>query len=263
MAKSGKVIITCAVTGAIHTPTMSPYLPLTPDEVAEQAISAAEAGAAILHLHARDPKDGRPTPDPAVFMQFLPRIKQATDAVINITTGGGLGMTLAERLAAPVKASPEMCSLNMGSINFGLYPMLNRYKEFKHPWEKPYLEGTRDFVFKNTFADIEGTLKTLDEGHGTRFEFECYDVGHLYNLAHFLAAGRHKLPFVTMGAVMGGNVRVGLEDSLYIGKGQLAKTNAEQVSRIRSILENLSLEIASPTEARQMLALKGGDRVTF
>jgi uncharacterized protein (DUF849 family) len=311
MAKSGKVIITCAVTGAIHTPTMSPYLPLTPDEVAEQAISAAEAGAAILHLHARDPKDGRPTPDPAVFMQFLPRIKQATDAVINITTGGGLGMTLAERLAAPVKASPEMCSLNMGSINFGLYPMLNRYKEFKHPWEKPYLEGTRDFVFKNTFADIEGTLKTLGEGHGTRFEFECYDVGHLYNLAHFLdrklvkpplfvqtifgimggigadpenlthmkriadklfgedyywsilAAGRHQLPFVTMGAVMGGNVRVGLEDSLYIGKGQLAKTNAEQVSRIRSILENLSLEIASPTEARQMLALKGGDRVTF
>jgi len=311
MAKSGKVIITCAVTGAIHTPTMSPYLPLTPDEVAEQAIGAAEAGAAILHLHARDPKDGRPTPDPAVFMQFLPRIKQATDAVINITTGGGLGMTLAERLAAPVKASPEMCSLNMGSINFGLYPMLNRYKEFKHPWEKPYLEGTRDFVFKNTFADIEGTLKTLDEGHGTRFEFECYDVGHLYNLAHFLdrklvkpplfvqtifgimggigadpenlthmkriadklfgedyywsilAAGRHQLPFVTMGAVMGGNVRVGLEDSLYIGKGQLAKTNAEQVSRIRSILENLSLEIASPTESRQMLALKGGDRVTF
>jgi uncharacterized protein (DUF849 family) len=311
MAKSGKVIITCAVTGAIHTPTMSPYLPLTPDEVAEQAIGAAEAGAAILHLHARDPKDGRPTPDPAVFMQFLPRIKQATDAVINITTGGGLGMTLAERLAAPVKASPEMCSLNMGSINFGLYPMLNRNKEFKHPWEKPYLEGTRDFVFKNTFADIEGTLKTLGEGHGTRFEFECYDVGHLYNLAHFLdrklvkpplfvqtifgimggigadpenlthmkriadklfgedyywsilAAGRHQLPFVTMGAVMGGNVRVGLEDSLYIGKGQLAKTNAEQVSRIRSILENLSLEIASPTEARQMLALKGGDRVTF
>ena len=311
MAKSGKVIITCAVTGAIHTPTMSPYLPLTPDEVAEQAIGAAEAGAAILHLHARDPKDGRPTPDPAVFMQFLPRIKQATAAVLNITTGGGLGMTLAERLAAPVKASPEMCSLNMGSINFGLYPMLNRYKEFKHPWEKPYLEGTRDFVFKNTFADIEGTLKTLDEGHGTRFEFECYDVGHLYNLAHFLdrklvkpplfvqtifgimggigadpenlthmkriadklfgedyywsilAAGRHQLPFVTMGAVMGGNVRVGLEDSLYIGKGQLAKTNAEQVSRIRSILENLSLEIASPTEARQMLALKGGDRVTF
>jgi uncharacterized protein (DUF849 family) len=311
MAKSGKVIITCAVTGAIHTPTMSPYLPLTPDEIAEQAIGAAEAGAAILHLHARDPKDGKPTPDPAVFMQFLPRIKQATDAVINITTGGGLGMTLAERLAAPVKASPEMCSLNMGSINFGLYPLQNRYKDFKYPWEQPYLENTRDFVFKNTFKDIEGTLQILGEGHGTRFEFECYDVGHLYNLAHFLdrklvkpplfvqtifgimggigadpenlshmkriadklfgddyywsilAAGRHQLPFVTMGAVMGGNVRVGLEDSLYLGKGQLAKTNAEQVRRIRSILENLSLEIASPAEARRMLALKGGDRVTF
>ena len=186
MAKSGKVIITCAVTGSIHTPTMSPYLPLTPDEVAEQAIGAAEAGAAILHLHARDPKDGRPTPDPAVFMQFLPRIKQATNAVVNITTGGGHGMTLEERLAAPLRASPEMCSLNMGSMNFGLYPMLNRYKEFKYDWEKPYLEGTDDLIFRNTFKDIERILKELGEAHGTRFEFECYDVGHLYNLAHFL-----------------------------------------------------------------------------
>ena len=311
MAKSGKVIITCAVTGSIHTPTMSPHLPLTPAEVAEQAIGAAEAGAAILHLHARDPKDGRPTPDPAVFMQFLPRIKQACNAVVNITTGGGHGMTLEERLAAPLKAAPEMCSLNMGSMNFGLYPMLNRYKEFKHDWERHHLEMTRDFIFRNTFKDIERILKELGEAHGTRFEFECYDVGHLYNLAHFLdrklvkpplfvqtifgilggigadpenvthmkhiadklfgdsyywsilAGGRHQMPLITMGAIMGGNVRVGLEDSLYLGKGQLAKSNAEQVTRIRTILENLSLEIASPAEARTMLDLKGGDRVSF
>jgi 3,5-dioxohexanoate:acetyl-CoA acetone transferase len=311
MARSGKVIITCAVTGSIHTPTMSPYLPVTPDEVASQAIGAAEAGAAILHLHARDPKDGRPTPDPAVFMQFLPRIKQASKAVINITTGGGHKMTLEERLAAPLKTSPEMCSLNMGSMNFGLYPMLGRYKEFKHEWEKPYLEGTKDLIFRNTFQDIERILKDLGEGHGTRFEFECYDVGHLYNLAHFLdrklvkppllvqtifgilggigadpenlahmkriadklfgdsyhwsilAAGRHQMPLITMGAIMGGSVRVGLEDSLYLGKSQMAKTNAEQVTRIRTILENLSLEIATPDEARQMLELKGGDAVNF
>jgi len=311
MAKTGKVIITCAVTGSIHTPTMSPYLPLTPDEVATQAIEAAEAGAAILHLHARDPKDGRPTPDPKVFMQFLPRIKQASDAVINITTGGGHGMTLAERLAAPLAASPEMCSLNMGSMNFGLYPMLAKYKAFRHDWERVHLENSRDFIFRNTFKDIEYILKNLGEAHGTRFEFECYDIGHLYTLAHFLdrklvkpplfvqsifgilggigadpenlthakhiadklfgeqycwsilAAGRHQLPLVTMGAIMGGNVRVGLEDSLFIGKGQLAKSNADQVRRIRSILENLSLEIASPEEARALLQLKGGDAVAF
>ncbi len=311
MARLGKVIITCAVTGSIHTPTMSPYLPVTPDEVAEQAIGAAEAGAAILHLHARNPKDGSPTPDPAVFMQFLPRIKQSTKAVVNITTGGGHKMTLEERLAAPLRASPEMCSLNMGSMNFGLYPMLARYKEFKHEWEKPYLENTKDLIFRNTFGDIERILKDLGQAHGTRFEFECYDVGHLYNLAHFLdrklveppllvqtifgilggigadpenlahmkriadklfgdayywsilAAGRHQMPLITMGAIMGGSVRVGLEDSLYLGKGQLAKTNAEQVMRIRAILENLSLEIATPDEARQMLALKGGDAVKF
>jgi uncharacterized protein (DUF849 family) len=311
MAKRGKVIITCAVTGSIHTPTMSPHLPVTPDEIAAQAIGAAEAGAAILHLHARDPKDGKPTPDPAVFMQFLPRIKQACDAVINITTGGGHNMTVDERLAAPLRASPEMCSLNMGSMNFGLYPMLNRYKEFKYEWEPKYLEMTRDFIFRNTFKDIERILKDLGEGHGTRFEFECYDVGHLYTLAHFLdrklvkpplfvqtifgilggigadpenlthmkhiadklfgdqyywsilAAGRHQLPLVTMGAIMGGNVRVGLEDSLYLGKGKLAESNADQVRRIRDILENLSLEVATPKEAREMLALKGGDRVTF
>jgi uncharacterized protein (DUF849 family) len=311
MARSGKVIISCAVTGSIHTPTMSPHLPLTPDEVASQAIEAAEAGAAILHLHARDPKDGRPTPDPKVFMQFLPRIKQASDAVVNITTGGGHGMSLEERLAAPLAASPEMCSCNMGSMNFGLFPMLNRYKEFKHEWERTHLENSRDFIFRNTYKDIEYILKHLGEGHGTRFEFECYDIGHLYNLAHFLdrglvkpplfvqsifgilggigpdpenvthmkhiadklfgdqyywsvlAGGRHQLPLVTMAAIMGGNVRVGLEDSLYIGKGKLASSNAEQVRRIRTILENLSLDVATPKEAREMLALKGGDQVAF
>jgi uncharacterized protein (DUF849 family) len=311
MALRSKVIITCAVTGSIHTPTMSPYLPLTPDEIAKQSIEAAEAGAAIIHLHARDPRDGKPTPDPDVFMQFLPRIKQSCDAVVNITTGGGHGMTLQERLAAPLRAKPEVCSLNMGSMNFGLFPMLERYKEFKHDWERQHLENSRDFIFRNTFKDIEYVLKELGEGCGTRFEFECYDIGHLYNLAHFLdrglvkppllvqsvfgilggigadpenvahmkriadklfgdqyhwsvlAAGRHQLPLITMAAVMGGSVRVGLEDSIYLGKGQLAKSNAEQVRRIRTILENLSLEIASPTEARDILKLKGGDKVAF
>jgi uncharacterized protein (DUF849 family) len=311
LATARKVIITCAVTGSIHTPTMSEYLPITPQEVAEGAIGAAEAGAAILHLHARDPRDGRPTPDPAVFMEFLPRIKQATDAVVNITTGGGHGMTLQERLAAPLRAKPEMCSLNMGSMNFGLYPMLDRYKSFKHEWERKHLENSRDFIFRNTFKDIEGVLQQLGEGCGTRFEFECYDIGHLYSLAHFLdrklvkpplfvqtifgilggigadhenlvhmrriadklfgddyqwsilAAGRHQMPFITMGAIMGGNVRVGLEDSLYLGRGQLAKSNAEQVTRIRTILENLSLDIATPKEARAILDLKGGDQVAF
>jgi uncharacterized protein (DUF849 family) len=305
------VIITCAVTGSIHTPSMSPHLPITPSEIAEGAIAAAEAGATILHLHARDPKDGRPTPDPAVFMEFLPRIKQSTDAVVNITTGGGHGMTVEERLAAPMRAQPEMCSLNMGSMNFGLYPALDRFKEWKYDWEPQFLESTRDFIFRNTFKDIEHILKELGEGCGTRFEFECYDVGHLYNLAHFLdrglvqpplfvqtifgilggigadlenlmhmrriadklfgkdyawsilAAGRHQMSFVTTGAMMGGNVRVGLEDSLYLGKGQLAESNAAQVAKIRRILEDLSLEIATPAEAREQLALKGGDQVAF
>jgi len=306
-----KVIITCAVTGSIHTPTMSPYIPITPDEVAKDAIAAAEAGASILHLHARDPKDGRPTPSADVFMEFLPRIKQQTNAVVNITTGGGHGMTLQDRLQAPLRAKPEMCSLNMGSMNFGLYPMLSRYKDWKHEWEPQYLENSRDFIFRNTFKDIEYILKELGEGCGTRFEFECYDVGHLYNLAHFLdrklvkpplfvqtifgilggigvdhenvmhmrtianklfgdqyrwsvlAAGRHQLPLISMAAIMGANVRVGLEDSLWLGRGQLAKSNAEQVTRIREILAGLSLEIATPEEARKMLDLKGGDRVAF
>ena len=311
MAAARKVIITCAVTGSIHTPTMSPHLPITPSEIAEGAIAAAEAGATILHLHARDPQDGRPTPDPAVFMEFLPRIKQSTDAVINITTGGGHGITVEERLAAPMRAQPEMCSLNMGSMNFGLYPILDRFKEWKYDWEPQFLESTRDFIFRNTFKDIEHILQELGEGCGTRFEFECYDVGHLYNLAHFLdrglirpplfvqtvfgilggigadlenlmhmrriadklfgadyawsilAAGRHQMSFVTTGAMMGGNVRVGLEDSLYLGKGQLAESNAAQVAKIRRILEDLSLEIATPAEAREQLALKGGDQVAF
>jgi uncharacterized protein (DUF849 family) len=311
MAATRKVVITCAVTGSIHTPTMTPYLPITPDEIAQAAIGAAEAGAAIIHLHARDPKDGRPTPDPEVFMQFLPRIKQSCDAVLNITTGGGAGMTVAERLAGALRAKPEMATCNMGSMNFGLYPMLGKYKEFKYDWEPKHLENSRDFIFRNTFKDIEHVMKDLGEGCGTRFEFECYDVGHLYTLAHFLergivkpplfvqtifgilggigadtenvahmkriadklfgdqyvwsvlAAGRHQMSFVTLAAIMGGNVRVGLEDSIYVGKGQLAKSNAEQVGRIRTILENLSLEIATPKEARAMLNLKGGDQVAF
>ena len=309
MAKSGKVIITCAVTGSIHTPTMSPYLPITPDEVAEQAIGAAEAGAAILHLHARDPKDGRPTPDPAVFMQFLPRIKQATKAVINITTGGGHKMTVEERLAAPLQASPEMCSLNMGSMNFGIFPLADRYKKWKFDWEQPYLRNTDDFIFRNTFRDITYILETLSDS-GTKFEHECYDVGHLYNLAHFidrglvkppffvqlifgilggigaeldnmvfmkrtadrlfdpknfqwsvLAAGRHQMPFVTQAALMGGNVRVGLEDSIFIERGKLAGSNAEQVVKIRRILAEMGHEPATPADARAMLGLKGQDEV--
>jgi uncharacterized protein (DUF849 family) len=312
MAKAtGKVIITCAVTGSIHTPTMSDHLPITPDEIAEQAIAAAAAGAAVLHLHARDPETGKPTPDPDVFMRFLPRIKQSTDAIINITTGGGHNMTVAERLEAGFKASPELCSCNMGSMNFGIFPLASRYKEWKHDWEKPYLEGTHDFIFRNTFKDIEYILTELGEGHGTRFEFECYDTGHLYNLAHFverglakppvflqlifgilggigpepdnllfmkrtadrlfgddyvfsvLGAGRHQMPLAAMGAALGGNVRVGLEDSLYIGRGKLAESNADQVAKIRRILEEMSLEIATPAEAREILDLKGGDRVAF
>ena len=306
-----KVIISCAVTGAIHTPSMSEHLPITPEEIARSSIEAAEAGAAIIHLHARDPVTGEPTPDPAVFMQFLPTIKQSTDAVVNITTGGGLSMTLEERLAAPMMAKPEMCSLNMGSMNFNISNAANRVKTWKHAWEKPYLERTDNYIFRNTFRDIEDIVERLGKGHGTRFEFECYDIGHLYNLAYMmdrkvvegplfvqsifgilggigadtknlqfaretadrlfgdqyvwsvLAAGRHQMPFTTMAGIMGGNVRVGLEDSLYIGKGKMAVSNAEQVRKIRRILEDLSLEIATPAEARAILNLKGGDRVGF
>ena len=306
-----KVVITCAVTGSVHTPTMSEYLPITPAQIAEQAIGAAEAGAAVLHLHARDPVDGRPSPDPDVFMQFLPQIRQATDAIVNISTGGGMPMTVHDRMQAALRAQPEMASLNMGTMNFGLYPVLERYAEWKHDWEPGFLESSRDFVFKNTFADIETLLSEVGEGCGTRFEFECYDVGHLYTLAHFLdrglvrpplfvqfvlgilggigadpdnlafmkrtadklfgddyrfsvlGAGRHQVPLATMCAAMGGNVRVGLEDNLFIEKGVLARSNAEEVEKIRGILEGLSLEVATPAEARAMLGLKGGDRVAF
>lgn len=310
MRRAEKVIITCAVTGSIHTPTMSPHLPITPAEIAEQAIAAANAGAAMLHLHARDPKTGRPSQDPELFGEFLPSIKDRTDAIINITTGGGLGMTLDQRLAPALKAQPEIASMNMGSFNFNISAAADRIHEFKFDWERPYLEMTKDFILSNTFAQIERGLQSMG-ANGTRFEFECYDVGHLYNLAHFvgrklasppffiqavfgilggqgadyenlhhmkatadrlfgedyylsvLAAGRHQLPFVTMSAILGGNVRVGLEDSLYCGKGRLAVSNAEQVQKIRRILEELSLEIATPQEARSMLQTKGAKNVNF
>lgn len=309
--RTPKVIISCAITGSIHTPSMSDALPITPDEIAQSAIEAAEAGAAILHLHARDPKDGRPSASAEVFGQFLPRIKQATDAVVNITTGGGLTMTMDQRLEGAMAARPEMASLNMGSMNFGIFPMAARDRDWKHDWEKPYLQGTDNFIFRNTFKDIEHILTNLGQAHGTRFEHECYDVGHLYNVAHFvdrgllkppffiqmifgilggigaapenlifmketadklfgddyrwsvLGAGRHQMPLITQAAMMGGNVRVGLEDNLYIGAGQLARSNAEQVAKIRRIIEELGLAIATPDEAREILALKGGDKVGF
>ncbi len=305
-----KVIISCAVTGAVHIPSQSPYLPLTPDQIAESALGAAEAGATILHLHARRPEDGKPTPDPEMYMRFLPRIAAGTNAVINITTGGGQGMTLDERLAAAKRIQPEMCSLNMGSMNFGRFGIKSRIKEYKYDWEEADLESSRDYIFRNTYADIERVLATLGE-YGIRFEFECYDVGHLYNLAHFLdrglvkpplfvqtifgilggigtdpedllhmkrtadrllgdayrwsilGAGRHQMNLTTMGAIMGGNVRVGLEDSIYLGKGQLADSNAALVSKMKRILTELSLEVATPEEARAMLNLKGKENTAI
>lgn len=306
-----KVIITCAVTGSIHTPTMSAHLPITPKQIADDAVAAAEAGAAILHLHARDPVDGRPTPDEMVFRQFLPEIKQRTDAVINITTGGAQTMTIEQRLQGPRALRPEMCSLNMGSMNFGLYPAKEKISDWRYTWEPQYLESSRSGIFRNTFEDIETIVAQMGEGCGTRFEFECYDMGHLYSLAHFLdrglvrpplfvqtifgilggigadienlvhmrriaeklfgddyewsilAAGRHQTRFVTTGAIMGGNVRVGLEDSIYLSRGVMAKSNGEQVAKIRRILEELSLEVAGPDEVRQRLALKGANEVGF
>jgi len=310
MAKSRKVIITCAVTGSIHTPSMSPHLPVTPSEIAEAAIGAIEAGAAIVHLHARDPEDGRPTQDPDMFMQFLPRIKQSTNGVINITTGGAPSMTVEERARPASKLAPEVASLNLGSMNFGLFPMLNRFKDFKHDWERQHLENSRDLIFKNTFNDIEYTIRSCSE-NGTRFECECYDTSHLYNLAYFLdagilkppifvqtvfgllggigahpedvmhmkrtadrlfggdyvwsvlGAGRNQIPTAAIAASMGGNVRVGLEDSLWAGPGKLAESNAEQVRLAKKVLEGLSLEVATPDEAREILSLKGGDQVNF
>ncbi|WP_367371461.1 3-keto-5-aminohexanoate cleavage protein [Pseudomonas lini] len=305
-----KVIITCAVTGSIHTPSMSPYLPVTPDEIATAALEAAEAGAAIVHLHARDPSDGRPTQDVGLFRQFVPRIKDSSDVIINITTGGSPTMSVEERLQPALQLKPEIASLNMGSMNFGLYEMLGRFKEFKHDWEQPYLAGSEDRVFKNTFKDIAYILQSCSENQ-TRFEIECYDIGHLYTAAHFLergllkpplfiqsvfglrggigghaedilqmrrtadrlfgkdyvwsvlGAGRGQMPIAAISASIGGNVRVGLEDSLWESPGQLATSSASQVKRVRTIIEALSLEVATPEEARQMLQLKGRNSVAF
>jgi uncharacterized protein (DUF849 family) len=303
-----KIIITCAITGSIHTPSMSPYLPVSAQQITDNSIDAAKAGAAILHLHARDPENGRPSANPAHFMAFLPQIKQRCDAVLNISTGGSATMTLDDRLAAPKLAAPEMCSLNMGTMNFALYPAAERITDWKYDWEKPFLEGSDDLVFKNTPRDMVHVLQELGDRRGARFEFECYDVSHLYMLRHFvdrdlisgplfiqfvfgvlggmgpdpenlthmkliadklfgddyifsvLAAGRHQIPLITMSAILGGHVRVGLEDSLMISRGTLAKNNAEQVSKIRRIVEELGRIVATPAEARDMLHLKGADR---
>ena len=310
MATPRKVIITCAVTGAIHTPSMSPYLPVTPEQIAESAIGAAQAGAAIVHLHARNPVDGSPSQDPALFKQFLPQIKAASNVVINLTTGGAPTMSIEDRLRPALEFKPEVASLNMGSMNMGLFPMLNRFKEFKYDWEQPYLAGSHDRIFKNTFTDIAHILQSCSD-NGTRFEIECYDIGHLYTAAHFierglikppfliqsvfgilggigthpedvlhmkrtadrlfgdayrwsvLPAGRNQMPIGAQSAAMGGHVRVGLEDSLWDGPGQLAKTNADQVRRMRAILEGMSLEVATPDDAREILQLKGGNNVAF
>jgi uncharacterized protein (DUF849 family) len=310
MDLTNKVIITCAVTGSIHTPSMSPYLPVTAEEIAESAIGAAEAGAAIVHLHARNPVDGRPDQSPEAFEPFLKVIKQRSGVVINLTTGGSPYMGVEERIRPATVFKPEVASLNMGSMNFGLFPMLARFKEFKHAWEPEMLENSKDLVFRNSFKDIRYALETLNET-GTRYEFECYDTSHLYNLHYFfteglvkaplfiqtvfgllgaigphpedlmhmkrtadrlfgknyhwsvLGAGKAQMPLAAMGASMGANVRVGLEDSLWLGKGKLAETNAAQVTQVRKILEGLGREIATPDEARQILQLKGGDRVNF
>lgn len=310
MAIQRKVIITCAVTGAIHTPSMSPHLPVTPDEIVEAALGAAEAGAAILHLHARDPETGKPDQSAEAFAPFLSRIKQATSSVVNLTTGGSPFMKVDERVRPAAHWKPEVASLNMGSMNFGLFPMLNRYKEFRHDWEREHLEGSRDLVFRNSFADIEYVLRACAE-NGTKFEFECYDISHLYNLAHFvdrglveppffvqsvfgilggigphpedvahmkrtadrlfgdsyhwsaLGAGANQMRIAAQALALGGNIRVGLEDSLWAGPGRLAESNADQVRTARQLVEGLGLQIASPDEAREMLALKGADRVAF
>jgi len=310
MSAPRKVIITCAITGSIHTPSMSPYLPVTPREIADAAVAAAEAGAAIVHLHARDPVDGRPTQDPKYFREFAPDIKRRSNVVINFTTGGAATMTIEERLQPALQLKPEVASLNMGSMNFGLFPMLARFKEFKYDWEREYLASSDTRIFRNTFKDIEYIL-TSCAGNGTRFEIECYDIGHLYTAHHFftrgivkaplfiqsvfgilggigphpddvmhmkrtadrlfgdqyrwsvLGAGRNQLPIAAMSAAMGGNVRVGLEDSLWLGPGKLAESNAAQVRAVRGIIEGLGLEVATPDEAREILALKGRAAVDF
>ena len=310
MSQTRKVIITCAVTGAIHTPSMSPHLPITPDQIVAEALAAAEAGAAVLHLHARDPQTGRPDQTPEAFARFLPRIKQQTNAVINITTGGSPFMSPQERIKPAAEFKPEVASLNMGSMNFGLFHLLDRYKKFKFDWEREHLENSRDLVFRNSFKDIEYILSTCSR-NGTRFEFECYDIGHLYNLKHFLdrdlvnpplfvqsvfgilggigthaedvahmkrtadrlfgddyrwsvlGAGSAQMRIAAQAAAMGGNVRVGLEDSLWAGPKRLARSNAEQVVLVRRVLEGLGLAIATPDEARELLHLKGGAEVSF
>lgn len=310
MKRTDKVIITCAITGSIHTPTMSPHLPITADQIATNAIEAAQAGAAMLHLHARNPETGQPSQDPELFRAFLPRIKQSTDAILNITTGGGLGMSLDNRLAPAKMFKPEVCSMNMGSVNFDISGAGAKITQWQHDWEKPYLDMTKDFILSNSFAQIEEAMTQLSD-QGTRFEFECYDIAHLYNLAHFvdrklveppffiqgvfgilggigpdpenvmhmkttadrlfgedfifslLAAGRHQMRLTTLSALLGGSVRVGLEDSLYAGKGQMATSNAVQVAKIRRILEELSLTVATPDDARAMMKTKGGDNVAF
>ena len=310
MAQSRKVIITCAVTGSIHTPSMSPYLPISAKEIADAAVGAAEAGAAIVHLHARKPEDGRPDQSPDAFRAFVGEIKQRSNVVINLTTGGAPSMSVEERMQPALQLRPEVASLNMGSMNFGLFPVLARYQQFQHAWEQPYLENTKNLVFKNTFADIEFIL-TAGTANGTRFEFECYDTAHLYNLAHFLdrklatpplfvqtvfgilggigthpddvahlrrtadrlfgadyvwsvlGAGRSQMPIAALSAAQGGNVRVGLEDSLWDGPGKLAHSNADQVRRARKMLEALGLDIATPDEARTLLRLKGRNEVGF
>ncbi|MFY9675821.1 MAG: 3-keto-5-aminohexanoate cleavage protein [Terriglobales bacterium] len=309
--KNRKIIISCAITGSVHTPTMSEYLPITPRQIVDSALEAAQAGAAILHLHARNPENGKPSADMAHFQQMCPVLAERTDAILNITTGGSSRMKIEERLAYPMLVKPEMCSLNLGSMNFSFHPVAERITEWRYDWEKEYVEGSKDVVFRNTFADIEYLLGHLAEG-GTRFELECYDVGHLYNLAYFvdrklikppifiqaifgilgglgpdpenlfvmrstadrlfgrenyqlsvLGAGRHQISLLTVGAIMGANVRVGLEDSLYLGPGHKAKSNAEQVRKMRRILEELSFEIATPSEVREMLQLKGKENVHF
>lgn len=310
MMPSKKIIITCAVTGSIHTPSMSPYLPITAEEIADAAVGAAEAGAAIVHLHARNPQDGRPDQSPEAFEPFLRSIKRRSDVVVNLTTGGAPLMTVEERARPAAVWKPELASLNMGSMNFGLFPMLKRFKEFKHPWEPAMLEASEDFVFRNSYKDVRYILETLNES-GARYEFECYDTAHLHNLHYFysegivkaplfiqtvfgllggigahpdevmhmkrtadrlfgdnytwsaLGAGRHQMPIAAMAAAMGGNVRVGLEDSLYLRAGKLAESNAAQVRQVRKIIEGLGLEIATPDEARAILSLKGGDQVGF
>ncbi len=306
-----KIVITCAITGSIHTPSMSPYLPVTAEDIASQAIAAARAGAAILHLHARDPATGRPSAAIGHYRAFLPTIRAGCDAIVNLTTGGSAVMTLDERLAAPLELRPEMCSLNMGSMNFALYPMLGKRTDWLHDWEEPFLRKSDDLVFKNTPRDIEGVLRRMGQERGARFEFECYDVSHLYMLRHFadrglvggpifiqfvmgvlggiaaepehldhlkatadrlfgdgymfsvLAAGRQQMPMAEKAAAMGGHVRVGLEDNLYISKGVLARSNAEQVEKVRALVEGLGRSVATPEEARAMLGLKGADAVGF